>query len=127
MNCTFCCIPFDSSSTRRRRHWARPSRSSHSLARWRAGEWLERLGLEPFPCPLARPPPIDAFHLAEKYEHVEHPHLAVQAALLREVADPPRVGSPPTGLPEYPHGAAVRLHDGHGHTDGRRPPGGVWP
>src|SRR3989454_1258661 len=87
----------------------------------------EAESLEPFPRPLARPPPIDAFHLAEKYEHVEHPHLAVQAALLREVADPPRVGSPATGLAEYPHGAAVRLQDVHDHTDGRRLPGAVWP
>src|SRR5438874_1867209 len=62
---------------------------------------------EPFLSPLTRPPSIGAFHLAEKDENVEHPHLAVQAALLGEVADPLRVGSPPARLAEYAHGAAV--------------------
>src|SRR5438046_2353087 len=56
--------------------------------------------LEPLPGPLARPPPVDAFHLAQKHEHVEHPHLAVQAALLREVADPLRMGPPAARLAE---------------------------
>src|SRR5437899_354968 len=32
MNCTFCCMPFDSSSTRRQRHAPRPSRSSQAAA-----------------------------------------------------------------------------------------------
>src|SRR5437773_1575490 len=36
MNCTFCCMPFESSSTRRMRHAPRPSRSSQSAARARA-------------------------------------------------------------------------------------------
>src|SRR5881628_532635 len=54
--------------------------------------------LEPLPGPLARPPPVDAFHFAKKHEHVEHPHLAVQAALLREIADPLRVGPPAARL-----------------------------
>src|SRR5947207_1310499 len=31
--------------------------------------------LEPFIGPLPRAPPVDAFHLAQKHEHVEHPHL----------------------------------------------------
>src|SRR5439155_22398878 len=42
MNCNFCCIPFDSSSMRRSRQAARPSRSSHAvaLARAEATAWL---------------------------------------------------------------------------------------
>src|SRR5437667_1956606 len=56
--------------------------------------------LEPLPGPLARAPPVDAFHLAKKHEHVEHPHLPVQATLLREIADPLRMGSPAARLAE---------------------------
>src|SRR5213083_1893219 len=63
--------------------------------------------LEPLPGPLARPPPVDAFHLAQKHERVEHPHLAVQAALLREVADPLRVSAAAVSLPEDLYHAAV--------------------
>src|SRR6266513_2527239 len=83
--------------------------------------------LEPFIGPLPRAPPVDAFHLAKKHEHVEHPHLALQAALLRQVADPLRVGSPAARLPEYAHGAAVGLQDVHDHADRRRFPGAVRP
>src|SRR5205814_7079111 len=55
------------------------------------------------------------------------PHLTVQAALLREVADPLRVSSPAAGLAEYPQGAAVRLQDVHDHADRRGLPGAVRP
>src|SRR6266699_13455 len=87
----------------------------------------EAESLEPFRRPLACPPPVDALHLPEKHEHVEHPHLTVQAALLREVADPLRVSSPAAGLAEYPQGAAVRLQDVHDHADRRGLPGAVRP
>src|SRR6266566_1805542 len=87
----------------------------------------EAESLEPFRRPLACPPPVDALHLPEEHEHVEHPHLTVQAALLREVADPLRVSSPAAGLAEYPQGAAVRLQDVHDHPDRRGLPGAVRP
>jgi len=74
-------MPFDSSSTRRRF----PLGKSESL--------------EPCLRSLARLPPVDALHLAEEDEHVEHPHLAVQPALLREIADPLRVGAAAPGSP----------------------------
>src|SRR5947207_1496562 len=82
---------------------------------------------EPFLSPLTRPPSIGAFHLAEKDENVEHPHLAVQAALLGEVADPLRVGSPPARLAEYAHGPAVGLQEVHDHAKRGRFPGAVRP
>src|SRR5882762_4697402 len=83
--------------------------------------------LEPCLGPLARPPPVDAFHLAQEDEHVEHPHLAIQAALLREIADPLRVGAPTARLPEYPHRTAVGLQNVHDHADGRRLSGAIRP
>src|SRR2546422_5059311 len=54
---------------------------------------------------------VDALHLAEEDEHVEHPHLAVQPALLREIADPLRVGAAAPRLPEYPNGAGKRSEE----------------
>src|SRR6266403_3130762 len=87
----------------------------------------EAQSLEPCLGPLARPPPVDAFHLAQEDEHVEHPHLAVQAALLREIADPLRVDAAAAGLPEHPHGAAVGLQNVHDHADRRRFPGAIRP
>src|SRR6266849_1878362 len=83
--------------------------------------------LEPCLRSLARLPPVDALHFAEEDEHVEHPHLAVQPALLREIADPLRVGPAAPRLPEYTHGASVGLQNVHDHAYGRRLPGAVRP
>src|SRR5882724_6532903 len=83
--------------------------------------------LEPCLRSLARLPPVDALHLAEEDEHVEHAHLAVQSALLREIADPLRVGAAAPRVPEYPHGAAVGRQNVHDHAYGGRLPGAVRP
>src|SRR6267143_1047158 len=75
----------------------------------------------------ARPPPVHAFHFAEKHLDIEHAHLAIQAPLLREVADPLRVPPAAARVPEQPHRTVVRLQDVHDHADGRRLPGAVRP
>src|ERR1041385_1815608 len=68
---------------------------------------------------------FDAFHLAEEHEHVEHPHLAVQAAFLREIADPLRVRAPAPRLAKQAHGALVGVQDVHDHPDRGRLAGAV--
>src|SRR6266581_1162917 len=70
---------------------------------------------------------LDALHLGEENDHVEHAHLAVQATLLGEIADPGRVRSPAAPLAEQPHGPLVRLDDVHDHADRRRLAGAVGP
>src|SRR5437667_1005579 len=87
----------------------------------------ETESLEPCLGLLACPPPVEAFHLAQKHEHVEHPHLPVQAALLREIADPLRVSAPAVRLPEDRRRGAVGLQDIHDHADRRGLPGAVRP
>src|SRR6266853_5696307 len=87
----------------------------------------ETESLEPCLGLLACPPPVDALHLAEKHEHVEHPHLPVQAALLREIADPLRVSAAAVRLPEDLYHPAVGLQDIHDHADRRGLPGAVRP
>ena len=77
----------------------------------------EPQAFEPLSRPFARAPAVDALHLAEKDEHVEHAHLAVQPALFREVADPLRVRASATGLAEQAHGAGVGLQDVQDHAD----------
>ena len=59
--------------------------------------------LEPFAGAVARAPPLHPLHLAEEHQHVEHAHLAVQAALLGEVADPLGVHPAPGRPAEQAH------------------------
>ena len=69
-NCTFCCMPFDSSSQRLRSQSPRPTRSRPR--RMRPGSSAVADALEP----------------AEVGEERADAHLAVDAALLGQVADP---------------------------------------
>src|SRR6266516_369370 len=68
-----------------------------------------------------------SFHLGEEHEHVEHPHLGVQAALFGQVADARRVIAPRSALTEQPDLALVRLEDVHDHANRRGLPGAVGP
>src|SRR5207237_245822 len=51
--------------------------------------------LEPFAGALARAPPLHPLHFAKEHQHVEHAHLAIQAALLGEITDPLGVAAAP--------------------------------
>ena len=58
---------------------------------------------------------------------VDHLHLLVEAALLRQEADPGRQLAPPQGSTEEGDPAFVGLDDVHDHPDGGALPGAVRP
>src|SRR5256712_13063851 len=73
------------------------------------------------PCP----PPLQALHLGEEHDQVEHAHSAVQPPLLGQGADARRVVPTRTRLAEQPHRSLVGRDDVHDHPDGGRLAGAV--
>ena len=113
MNCTFCCMPRDSSST-----FASPQ----SLSARREAE-----PLEPFVDARApRSRALHAFELGEEQQHAAHLHLLVEAALFGQVADAVEHAERSVfGRPKSEIVPGVGRDDVEDHADRRRLAGAV--
>src|SRR3989442_5876691 len=77
----------------------------------------ESHALQPRECARPRGTALDAPHLGEEDQYVQHPHLAVQPTLLGEIPDARRVIARAAGVPEQPHRARVGQDDVQNHAD----------